>query len=278
MTMTQEKRAVKQYWENKVCGAVYGMDPDTGAVDLKKMAEERYRREPYLPPFADFPSARGKRMLEVGVGGGTDFHSWVTNGARATGVDLTEAGVRMTRQRLRQSGVADDAYHLTVGDAENLHFADNSFEMVYSWGVLMCAPDTPRTFCQIFRVLQPGGLFRGMIYHLYCWVALMFYVRHSLLAGHPFKSPWQAMYEHLESPGTKTYTKAETRDMLEAAGFVDIEIRTELGLGDLLNVIPRTKYKHPMYKLVWTLYPRWFVKLMGDRWGMNLMFNARKPR
>ena len=52
------------------------------------MARERYRLEPYIAGFADFESAEGKEVLEIGVGGGVDFSSWLKSGAKATGIDL----------------------------------------------------------------------------------------------------------------------------------------------------------------------------------------------
>lgn len=276
MMRKREKIDVKEYWEHKVCGAVYGLNEDGQTVNLDKMARARYELEPYIPGFAEFPSARGKRMLEVGVGGGVDFSSWVMNGALAIGLDLTQAGVDMTRTRLQSLGAPEGAYQLAVGDAENLPFPSNTFELVYSFGVLHHSPNTQKALDEVYRVLKPGGTFKGMIYHVYCWVALMFWGRYSLLAGRPWKSPRQAMFEHLESPGTKTYTRAEAATMLQRAGFEQFKVSTKLGVGDLLINTPRTGYRGLIYHLFWKLYPRWFVRLCGDRWGMGLFIEATK--
>ncbi len=282
MNTTYDKSVVKGYWEKKTCGAQYGMKEGAAKVvndevDLRKMAEARYRLEPFIPPFADFPSAKGKKLLEVGVGGGADFSNWVSNGAIATGVDLTEAGIKMTTRRLTEMGFGKDRFRLMVGDAENLAFPNENFDIVYSWGVLHASPDTPKAFREVFRVLKRGGEFRGMIYHVWSWVGLMFWFRHGLLEGKPWRSPRDAMFHNLESPGQKTYTRAEAREMVEAAGFVDVEISTKLGFGDTLGFTPREKYRSALYKFGWKLYPRWLVRLMGDRWGGNLMIKARKP-
>ena len=63
---------------------------------------------------------RGKRVLEIGVGAGTDFLNWIRNGAIATGVDLTEAAIRLTRERMELNGVDPSTYHLQQADAEKL--------------------------------------------------------------------------------------------------------------------------------------------------------------
>ncbi len=280
MDQSASKTAVKKYWEAKVCGATYGRDTPESTVDLDRMAEVRYQLEPYIPPFADFPSARGKRVLEVGVGGGTDFMNWVLNGADATGVDLTEAGVRMTRTRLEQRKLDPRHYRLMVGDAENLALKDDTFDIVYSMGVLHCSPDTPRTFREVHRVLKPGGVFRGLIYHVYSPVTLMFWARYALLAGKPFKSPRQAVFENLESPGTKVYSCGETSDMLSAAGFTDLHVYAKVGFGDLLLIKAGRQYQSLPYRILWKVYPRWFIRLLGkmfdNRFGISLFFTGRK--
>ena len=273
---TVAKSSVKDYWEAKVCGAAYGREKRNDAVDLDRMAEARYRLEPYIPPFADFPSARGHRMLEIGVGGGVDFSGWVRNGANATGVDLTEAGVRMTRERLERQSADPAAFRLLVGDAENLAFPDNSFDFVYSWGVLHHSPDTRRAFREVHRVLKPGGLFKGMIYHVYCPVSFMFWLRYGLLTGRPFKSFRQAVFENLESPGTKVYTRREAAGMLTEIGFREVNVFTKVSLGDLLLIKAGSKYRSLPYRIWWRMYPRWLVRIIGDAFGGNLMFTARK--
>ena len=271
------KTDVKSYWEEKVCGAVYGMDESGDSVDITRMGKARYQLEPYIPEFADFPSAKGKRLLEVGVGGGVDFSNWIKNGAHATGMDLTQAGVSMTRQRLDQMGITRDKYRLLVGDAENMPYEDNTFDIVYSFGVMHHSPDTLRAFREARRVLKAGGVFKAMIYHSRSWVGLMFWGRYALLAGRPWKSPRQAMFEHLESPGTKTYTVAQASDLIRQAGFENFDIRLQLAFADLLLNKPRSKkYQAGIYRLLWSCYPRWFIRLLGNGFGFQMMITARK--
>jgi len=69
-------------------------------------------------------------VLEVGVGAGTDFVNWVRADAQACGVDLTPAGVALTRERLALEGLQAD---VRVADAEALPFPDGMFDIVYSW-------------------------------------------------------------------------------------------------------------------------------------------------
>src|SRR5436190_1962527 len=82
---------------------------------------------------ADSSRWRGRDVLEIGCGVGTDTLRFARAGARVTAVDLTEAAIALTRQRL-----VDEELTASVvqADAEDLPFADASFDLVYSWGVL----------------------------------------------------------------------------------------------------------------------------------------------
>ena len=70
-------------------------------------------------------------------------------------------------------------------DAEHLPFPDDSFDIVYSWGVLHHSPDTPQAFSEAHRVLRPGGTLRAMIYHRPSIVGLMLWARYGFAAGRP---------------------------------------------------------------------------------------------
>jgi len=164
-----------------------------------------------------------------------------------------------------------------VADAEQLHFTDDAFDLVYSWGVLHHSPDTPRAFREVRRVLRPGGAFRGMVYHVPSWTGWMVWAMQSLLRGRPFRSVKRSLFEHLESPGTKAYTLRECRELLETAGFVDVRLHTRLGPGDLLTIRPSEKYAGRLHGLLFRLYPRWLVRLLGDRFGLYLLIEARVP-
>lgn len=268
------KESVKQHWEDETCGTRYGESADRAAW-MQETAEARYRLAPYIPSFANFKEARGKKVLEIGCGAGVDFLQWVKNGANATGVDLTEAGVAITRERLALENIPPESYKLLTADAENLPFPDDTFDIVYSWGVLHHTPDTSRAFGEAFRVLKPGGTLRAMIYHTPSMTGLMLW-GNALLHGRPHRSLRCAIFNNLESPGTKAYTTAEARKMLEKIGFANIRTETRLCAGDLLQIKPSAKYQGALYRMLWKMYPRGLVHLFGNRFGLELLIEAKK--
>lgn len=269
------KARVREHWEAETCGTRYGDGADRLAW-FREIARSRYELEPYIPSFAGFPQARGKTVLEIGVGAGSDFLEWCRHADHATGVDLTEAGIGLTRERLRLEGIPEAQFSLRTADAEALPFADDSFDIVYSWGVLHHTPRTEQAYREVLRVLRPGGQMRTMIYHVPSWTALMLYLVHGLAKGRPGLGLKEAVFRHLESPGTKAYSKAEAAVLVEAVGFGEIRVSTRLGPGDLLTIKPSEKYRSWPYRLAWLLWPRPLIRLMGDRFGLYLLIEASK--
>lgn len=262
------KDQVRDFWNTASCGEVYAQGNDLRA-QLEQQAAERYRLEPYLEQFSKFDGA-GKDVLEIGVGMGADHLRWAQSGPKSlTGVDLTSRAVEFTRERLALYRLESD---LRVEDAENLPFPDQSFDLVYSWGVLHHSPNTPQALREVYRVLRPGGEFRGMIYHRRSLVGYMLWARYGLFRGRPNRTLTDIYAEHLESPGTKAYTLNETRKML--AQFSHVEVRSQLAFGDLLEGAVGQRHRGPLLATAKRLYPRWFIKRAFSGHGLNLLIEA----
>ncbi len=249
------KSSVRDHWEQETCGTRYGESVDR-LLYFREIRQTRYELEPYISSFARFPEAAGKDVLEIGVGAGSDFFGWCQHARHATGVDLTDASIALTAERLHLEGVPADRYTLQTADAEALPFPDASFDIVYSWGVLHHTPRTDRAYRETLRVLKPGGTMRTMIYHTPCWAGLMLYLLYGLAKGRPGLSMRQAIYQHLESPGTKAYTCREAHELADGAGYTSVETSTRLGPGDRLTIKPSDKYQSWPFKLAWALWPR----------------------
>jgi ubiquinone/menaquinone biosynthesis C-methylase UbiE len=229
----------------------------------------RYDLEPYIAEFAQFGSARGLRVLEVGVGMGADYLEWLKAGADAIGVDISSKSLERAQRRCELAGYGAD---LRVADAENLPFDDEQFDLVYSYGVMHHSPDTPRCVREAFRVLKPGGQLRIMLYHHPSLTGVMLWLRYGVLRG---KSLRHTVYDSLESPGTKTYTQAEVRAMLTQ--FQDISIRQVFSPGDLLLNRPSSRFQSFLYRMAWNVYPRALARKHGAKWGLFLLIRATKP-
>lgn len=236
------KPQIRDFWEHEACGERYGEDHE----------RVRYQLEPEVLQFADFQSAKGLDVLEIGVGMGADFARWAGAGARAVGVDLTERAVAITSKRLAQQKLQGD---VRVADAEALPFGDASFDLVWSWGVLHHTPDTTAAIAEACRVLRPGGRLKVMLYHRHSWVALAAWARFGLLRGKPGIGLAGGV-AHMESPGTKALTVAEFEGTLH--GMEHVSVRPALTHWD-------------------RKYAPGVSSLLGGRFGWFLLGEATKP-
>jgi ubiquinone/menaquinone biosynthesis C-methylase UbiE len=264
------KTEVRQFWDMASCGEVYAEGPTT-EMRFRKQAEARYRLEPYIRDFARFEEGADRDVLEIGVGMGADHLEWAKSRPhRLAGVDLTPRAVAWTARRLATYGLTSE---LKEGDAEDLPFADESFDIVYSWGVLHHSPNTPQAFREAYRVLRPGGTLRAMIYHRPSIVGLMLWVRYGLATGHPARGLIDIYAHHLESPGTKGYTVTEARRLV--ALFGSLKIRTAISFGDLLQGEVGQQHAGLGLKIAKRLWPRPLVHRLPAL-GLLLLVEAEK--
>jgi ubiquinone/menaquinone biosynthesis C-methylase UbiE len=166
------KDQVKGFWNEKTCG--------TWEIDEKKFTrqyfqsieEDRYSKQPEIFAFAQFTRFTGKKVLEVGIGAGTDFIQWARAGCEAYGIDLTEESIEHLKHRLKLEGL--NAKEFKVADSESLPYKDDLFDLVYSWGVIHHTPDTQAALKELIRVCKPGGKCKIMIYHRRSLLAYFF--------------------------------------------------------------------------------------------------------
>ena len=156
------KERVREFWQAHPCGTKFD-DAEIGTREFfERVAVHRYDKEWHIPAAADFAGAKGLRVLEIGCGMGTDGVQFAKAGAIYTGVDLTEAAIDLAHRNFELNDLRGE---FRVADAENLDFTDQSFDLVYSHGVLHHTPDIQRAVTEVHRVLKPGGRAVVMLYH-----------------------------------------------------------------------------------------------------------------
>ncbi len=219
-TAERNKQHVRNFWEESPCGSQHANAPEGTPTFFDQVSRKRYELEPFIADYADFEQTRDQRVLEIGVGLGTDFLRFVRAGAHATGIDLTSHAIELVRARLEQEGLRAE---LQTADAEHLPFAEASFDVVYSWGVLHHTPDTERAVAEAIRVLRPGGRLCVMLYARRSWVGFALWLRHALLAGRPGRTLSDLLAHHMESDGTKGFTRAELKSLFGTLADLSIE-------------------------------------------------------
>ncbi|HYK20358.1 MAG TPA: class I SAM-dependent methyltransferase, partial [Pyrinomonadaceae bacterium] len=173
---------------------------------------------------------RGARLLEIGCGMGTDLLQFARNGAECFGIDLTPRSVEITRHRFHLYGAEAG---LMISDGEHLPFRDESFDVVYSNGVLHHTPDTAGAIREVYRVLRQGGVAKVMLYHrhsLNYWIEIV--LRRGLLGaeflrGRSAEEIMSRVIEHSDHearPLVKVYSRREARELFSQFKDVKVEI------------------------------------------------------
>ncbi len=244
------KSEVERYWNQASCGTDHVKEEKFSLSYFEEVERHRYQVEPEIFSFAQFTRFSKKKVLEVGVGAGTDFLQWVRSGALAYGIDLTQEAIDHVQKRLDLYGLK--AEKIQVGDAENLPFDSNTFDLVYSWGVIHHSPNTKRCLDEIIRVAKPGGRVKIMIYNRRSLVVFYRYLKTALLKGKPFRSFSNVLFYNVESLGTKGYTFKEVKKMLKDQPVEIVELKSTVTSHDLLKA--KSKFAQKMARLAASLF------------------------
>lgn len=174
--------------------------------------------------FVDFESLAGKDVLEVGCGSGIAVQLFAEAGANVTAVDLTPWAVATTRSRLGAFGFEAN---ILEADGEQLPFADDAFDVVFSWGVIHHSTDMDRALSELVRVCRPGGEVVVMVYHRRSlfYVVYRGFARFLPLArrlGFHFEGARAGEREGLIA---RHFSRAELRTKLQAAGLGRVRVQ-----------------------------------------------------
>jgi ubiquinone/menaquinone biosynthesis C-methylase UbiE len=256
--MNPIQSTVREYWDTRPCGAEEPNIVSSSAQFFDAYARIRYEREAEIENFAEFWRWAGRRVLEVGVGMGSDFVRFAKAGANIVGADFASRSLELARRNAETNRVAPT---LLDADAQALPFAEDTFDLVYSWGVLHHAPDTECALREIHRVLRPGGECRVMLYHRRSLLTLQCYLRYGLGGLRPFTSISELIAKNIESPGTKAFTRNEARALFQR--FRLVEVRPVVTAYDV------------RFGRRW-FAPRWVRRLAPSRVGWFLLIRALK--
>ena len=114
---------VKKYWDDRPCNVRHS-DKEIGTKQyFDEVERKRYTAEPHIPAFADFSKWKGKKVLEIGCGLGTEAINFAKHGADYTGTDLSIESLNLAQNRFK---VYNQEGRFFQGNAENLSSFLNS--------------------------------------------------------------------------------------------------------------------------------------------------------
>jgi len=126
---------------------------------------------PYLYKYLDLMNLSNKKVLEIGLGFGTVGQKLFLKSERYIGLDYASKPVELMNYRIKMRGQRKKAY-ATHGDARNLPFKDNEFDMVVSIGCLHHTGNIQKSISEVYRVLNKNGKAIIMLYNKHSWTLL----------------------------------------------------------------------------------------------------------
>lgn len=228
------KVQVREFWNRLSCDTQVASSTKFSREYFDEIESFRYLDQPFIHAFAQFTRYHGKRVLEVGFGAGTDFIQWLRAGAHASGIDLTTEALENLTHRIKVYQLPAPE-QIMVADAEKLPFDSDTFDLGYSFGVLHHSPDTKKAITELVRVVRPGGEVKMMLYNRRSIYVFNQWVKFALLRGKPWQSLNSILWHHIESIGTKGYTRSELGAILRSLPLRDMSVHTEVTSADYLS-------------------------------------------
>jgi SAM-dependent methyltransferase len=200
---------VKDYWNRHI----HDLDISTHQPGTREFFDDldqyHFEKLHHLPRLIDFNAYRGKKVLDVGCGAGTDLARFAKGGAIVTGVDVSASAIALAKQNLAQQGLQAD---LREADGEHLPFAGDTFDFVFAHGVVQYTSNDRALVDECRRVLKPGGSAVFQVYNRISWL-------------HALSKVMKVPLEHEDAPVLKRYSAGEFRRLL--TGFRDVRIVEE---------------------------------------------------
>jgi ubiquinone/menaquinone biosynthesis C-methylase UbiE len=222
MSAIDHKAETRKQWNRTPCGTGdFLADAEKDSLDyFERIRRARYESDEWMLRTIPFAQTKGKRVLEIGHGIGSDLVTFAEAGAEVCGVDITEEHHRLATQNFAARGLPVE---LKLCDAAQIDYPSEHFDIVYSHGVLHHTPDTVRCIGEAYRVLRRGGLFILSLYRTYSAFHLFAKLMHQgCLRGDLFRLGYGGLMATIEQgadgitvkPLVKTYRRAQLRHML----------------------------------------------------------------
>ena len=266
--------AVRKFWDDRPCNVRHS-EIDIDADPLGYSIEVSMRRhfvEPHWPRFLDYERWRGKRVLEIGCGIGTDAIEFALAGARVTAMDLSSRSLEIA---LKRAGAHGLNIEFVLGDAEELpcYLEPRSYDLVYSVGVLHHTPH-PERAVRVIRdyYMRPGSVLKLMLYHRWSWKVFW------IIAGFGRCQFWKldelvAKYSEAQTgcPVTYTFTRESARKLLR--GFCVKSTSVDFIFPYRIPDYIEHRYVKEWY---WRWMPGCIFRWLERRIGWHLLIEAKK--
>jgi SAM-dependent methyltransferase len=265
------REQVRAYWNRRPCNIRHSTKPVGTREYFDEVEARKYFVEPHIPAFADFERWKGKKVLEIGCGIGTDSINFARAGAHLTAVDISDESLDLCKKRFEAFGLDAQFYR---GDAEELsRFVPiEKYDLIYSFGVIHHTPHPEKVMEQLEQYCGPDTELRIMVYSKWSWKVLW------IILAYGKGAFWRSdelvrTYSEAQTgcPVTFYYSRRAVRDGL-MRDYDVVSITKD-------HIFPYRIDKYVKFQYEWVWYLRW-MPLPAFRWlekrmGWHTLIRAR---
>lgn len=263
---------VRDYWNRRPCNIRHST-AEIGTQEYFDQVEARkYMVEPHIPAFAEFERWKGKKVLEIGCGIGTDTMNFARAGADVTAVDLSSESLKLAEKRAGVFGLSD-RINFYEANAERLSefIPAGKYDLVYSFGVIHHSPHPEEIIKQIREnFVQTGTTLKLMVYYRYSWKVLWMLLQEK---GKFWKLD-DIIAKHSEAqtgcPVTYSYTKKTIADLI-GDGFKVKETFVDHIFPYQIPKYVKYEYEKEWY---WKMLPESVFRGLEKKFGWHLCATA----
>jgi ubiquinone/menaquinone biosynthesis C-methylase UbiE len=220
-----------------------------------------YKETPF-DNLINFNDLKNKDILEIGVGNGSHAQLLAKYAKTFIGIDLTQYATQSVSKRMEIFGLKANILQM---DAEKLNFTNESFDVVWSWGVIHHSSNTPKIINEIHRVLRPGGKAYIMVYHRGWWNYYIMGFLWGIFSGNLFKtkSLHKTVQLHTDGAIARYYSVRDWN-----AGLKEIfKIKTTKIMGPKSDIVP-LPFGYLKFKIM-GLIPNWINRFLTGKFKMG---------
>jgi SAM-dependent methyltransferase len=216
---------VQAFWNARPCNIRHSPKPVGTREYFDEVEKRKYFVESHIPGFAEFAKWKGKKVLEIGCGIGTDTINFARAGAQVSVIELSDESMKVAKQRAELFGLSD-RITFTSGNAERLPelIRPQPFDLVYSFGVIHHSPH-PETIVEHVRrnYMGPNSEFRLMVYAKACYKLFWIMKEENVWdMGRADELIAKSSEAQSGCPVTYSYTYDEARRLLNGFDVIDM--------------------------------------------------------
>jgi 2-polyprenyl-3-methyl-5-hydroxy-6-metoxy-1,4-benzoquinol methylase len=206
-------REVARWWDQQPCNVKHS-DASPGSVKFTRDVRDKVRRaEPHRVEFMQLERWKGKCVVEIGCGIGTEALDFARAGARVFACDLSIESLRIATTRAYSEHLQGQVKWIHWNAEQELHheLRRRKADLIYSFGVLHHTPNPDTALRHLRQMAGPKTELRIMLYNRWSTKGLRLGLTDRKIA--------KGSEARADSPVTYAFTKRRARTLLRKTGW-----------------------------------------------------------